>query len=544
MKGVVLSAGKADPSICQVYGNIPTALIPIYGKPIIFYILQNCLQLGLKEVYITVGFEGDKVKRFVDKFFKSAALKIHFVPVDEQKKPGNSLFAALKEIEKGKVFISLADTICSVTKDDLADGNIIMASKNFDRAELWCTVTKDQDGTLMHIRDKERHLSKNELALTGIYLLENCEIISELEAENMPENFEISHLLATYHKKAPIQVKETDQWLDFGHIEKYQRSKKRLLEARSFNHLSFNDVLGTLTKKSTYTHKFVAEIEWLLNLPKSLKVLSPRVLDYSLDRENSYVTMEYYSYQTMTEIWLFSNFNKRVLKSIVDKLLDILYLFETEKRTVRKEDYQKVYLQKTTDRVALIDTTKVPALRHLLEGNDQGLVCINDVYYKSWGRLQEDILQFADEQLFNEAHNCLIHGDYCFSNLLYDINSGVVRLIDPRGIWGSSAAGDIKYDLAKLRHSISGDYDFIVNDLFSLDINEKEINYTIENNENQQRIKKYFDKKLAKRFDLAHIKLIEGLLFLSMIPLHDNAPRRQVVLLSKAIEKLNTFADE
>ena len=51
-----------------------------------------------------------------------------------------------------------------------------------------------------------------------------------------------------------------------------------------------------------------------------------------------------------------------------------------------------------------------------------------------------------------------------------------VRLLDARGRWGSEdspiGAGDLKYDLAKLRHSLCGGYDFIVNDLFDLHLGE------------------------------------------------------------------------
>ena len=117
----------------------------------------------------------------------------------------------------------------------------------------------------------------------------------------------------------------------------------------------------------------------------------------------------------------------------------------------------------------------------------------------------------------------MIHGDYCFSNLLYDVNSGVLRLIDPRGSWGNNENGDIKYDMAKLRHSISGDYDYIVNDLFSYKINGNEISYQVFDRDENNKVKAHFDNVISQKFNLEHIKLIEGLLFLSMVPLHSNS---------------------
>ena len=69
---------------------------------------------------------------------------------------------------------------------------------------------------------------------------------------------------------------------------------------------------------------------------------------------------------------------------------------------------------------------------------------------------------------------------YSWSNVLYDLNSGVFMLIDPQGSWRSSENGDVKYDVAKLRHSISGEYDYIIGDLFNIPylVHDK-INYTI-----------------------------------------------------------------
>jgi len=62
-----------------------------------------------------------------------------------------------------------------------------------------------------------------------------------------------------------------------------------------------------------------------------------------------------------------------------------------------------------------------------------------------------------------------MHGDLCFCNILYDINSQAIKLLDPKGSFGKIGIyGDIKYDIAKLKHYVHGKYDFIINDLFHL----------------------------------------------------------------------------
>ena len=53
-------------------------------------------------------------------------------------------------------------------------------------------------------------------------------------------------------------------------------------------------------------------------------------------------------------------------------------------------------------------------------------------------------------------------------------------LTDPQGSWRSSENGDVKYNVAKMRHSISGKYNYIIGDLFNIPylVHDK-INYKI-----------------------------------------------------------------
>lgn len=130
----------------------------------------------------------------------------------------------------------------------------------------------------------------------------------------------------------------------------------------------------------------------------------------------------------------------------------------------------------------------------------------------------------------------------CLSNILYDVNSKSVKFIDPRGNFGKEIVyGDIKYDLAKLRHSFNGKYEFIISDLFKLtEINSEKFILKIYSDNYHELIKNKFDDLLKKyKYDLNTIKLIEALLFISMIPLHDGKINRQKVMYLKSILLLN-----
>ena len=58
---------------------------------------------------------------------------------------------------------------------------------------------------------------------------------------------------------------------------------------------------------------------------------------------------------------------------------------------------------------------------------------------------------------------------YVFPNIMVDSNFSFIKVIDPRGKFGTyDIFGDFRYELAKLFHSVDGKYDFIIKDLLTL----------------------------------------------------------------------------
>lgn len=142
-------------------------------------------------------------------------------------------------------------------------------------------------------------------------------------------------------------------------------------------------------------------------------------------------------------------------------------------------------------------------------------------------------------------HGCIIHGDFCFSNILFDVNNQIVRLIDPRGSFGAKGIfGDPRYDIAKLRHSLSGCYDYMTADLFELRQTGDSFQACFFMDEAQTSIRQPFDNLVLQNgFLLDEIKFIEGLLFLSMPPLHYGHPERQKIMYLTGLTLLNEVFD-
>ena len=49
LRVLILSAGKIDKELTKIFGEIPSGLIPINGKPVIFRIIDKLLEEGIRE---------------------------------------------------------------------------------------------------------------------------------------------------------------------------------------------------------------------------------------------------------------------------------------------------------------------------------------------------------------------------------------------------------------------------------------------------------------------------------------------------------------
>lgn len=141
------------------------------------------------------------------------------------------------------------------------------------------------------------------------------------------------------------------------------------------------------------------------------------------------------------------------------------------------------------------------------------------------------------------AGEAISHGDLCFSNILYERHARLFKLIDPRGATSDQDMWtDPSYDWAKLSHSVLGDYDFINNDQFRLEVDgEDRLRLSILSHEGGlQDCKQHFIVWLQEHGQHpVRVRLDEASLFLSMLPLHLDRPHRVLAFLINAADILN-----
>lgn len=537
---LILSAGKIPSELEGIFGSIPSGLIPINGSPVVFRIIDKLVDEGFSKISITVGYKKNNLIRILEQHYKNK-IKLNFITADHTKAPGNSIVKSLSHIDNDGLLIILGDTLVEDSLTDIIYNNkdFVLTSKNFINSENWCLV-RQKNSTIDSIHDKKLGLQGADLyALIGIYYFSNSKILTDLTKNlNSNERIEISHLLELYNEHFPISAIESKQWFDVGHKNTYYVSKKKLLQGRFFNYLEYDETKSIVTKTSDNKTKLINEIRWYQNIPDDIKPLIPNVLEYGYS-DNPYIKLQHIPAPTLAELWLYGDLQYTVWESILKQLFEMINLFKKHTSVVSQKDYEQIYIKKTEQRLSNL-LSKNKKFEAILQSNT---IRINDQSYMNWNNLKEKIY-LNTEKLFNNTDNCFIHGDFCFSNILYNLNHSTCKVIDPRGTWGDSEYGDIKYDVAKLRHSIVGGYDAIINGLFSIEHkNGLEINVDVFKPENYEKVSNDFDNYVRSKWNLNQIKMIEGLLFVSMLPLHQDSFDKQLALYSVGIQRLNEITD-
>ncbi len=150
------------------------------------------------------------------------------------------------------------------------------------------------------------------------------------------------------------------------------------------------------------------------------------------------------------------------------------------------------------------------------------------------------VAELSLAQLPKPAPACIVHGDFCFSNILYDFRSQAIKVVDPRGLDADGRPtlfGDPHYDVAKWAHSVIGRYDFIIAGYYQLQRDGQALHFELPSTPAHNQIEAMFIALCAERYGLSEVQLLamQVQLFLAMLPLHGDDLERQMALLANAL---------
>lgn len=531
------------------FGELPTALFPLGNITMLEHIIKQYSGL-VDQIYVVTS----EKKELIEDYVSIKKLPVKIIELDHVSTLGHTILSGITRAadDNGHIdylYINFADSLLdeSIPKDK----NDFAYYATIREKDLW-TYFISKGNKLSDIKDKNEKTinassfeNENKIFI-GVFGINDASALKQLL-----EKYEHTSAIDPFYQaiydyseqKGEFDLISTTKWLDVGHAENYLKAKTNVA-ARAFNTINIDEERGILKKTSDNKVKLVNEISWYLKLPNKLQYLFPRIYDYSLDLSEPYVSMEYYGYHTLHELLVYGNVTLAKWQNIFKKLQCAISDMENYRVFSTKSEFEKsmndIYLNKTFTRLDKIreDSAFSAFFTNSININGRQYLSLNE-YIALLPKLVNKLVINTFNGYFN-----IIHGDLCFSNILIEDTYNFVRLIDPRGKFGGfDIYGDERYELAKLLHTMEGNYDFIIEDMFDVSVDGSHISFQMKRN--AQDVLEIFKEVFSDRLvNISGIRLIEATLFLSMIPLHSDYPKRQYAMLATGIQLLQQVLEE
>ena len=306
--------------------------------------------------------------------------------------------------------------------------------------------------------------------------------------------------------------------------------------ARHFNHVAHDR--HEVVKRSADPVKMRREHDFWTLLPRALQPYVLQPFDLREDAAGASYRMRRVFVPDLAVQWVHGALTGPQVDQALDHLFHVLEIRpEREVGAARAAEVaEELYVTKVRSRVAELLATEVGAgvdatLR--AGGIDDGVAGLVARYERLWervGRGRRSATRLA-----------VTHGDLCFSNILYSPATQSLQLIDPRGAATvEELYSDPLYDVAKLSHSMLGSYDFVVAGLYELvHGDDLRLSLALDPAPDPALQARFLPALERAGFRYELVRTCEASLFLSMLPLHRENPKRVVALAVRARDILD-----
>lgn len=477
----ILSASYCDPELQAEFGaKIPSCFVPIGPRRLLDLQIREARNIpGLEHIFVALppGFVTD----INDKDVQTVALD-------------SASMEHTFEYLKG-AFLGWYSERNVVFNDDLWHIHVLNGDTLVRGSSLWSLGA-------LHTTEKLTFSMSKEWSATG-GKPNNTEYAGKVSFQFRHSDLARDPLFYGSYMNIVRSAKKVDvayaEWLDFGHGDTYYQSKRNLLSSRAFNRVQLTD-RGRIVKTGD-GDKMRAELEWYRNVPENVAIYTPQVTANLGTRSkivDSY-QMEYIPCPTLAELLVYGNRTTDFWTSLFEARVETLLVDMTRDLSEGYVAADGLLMQKTKSRVKDLHPTHKKRADELI----------------AWVESNE------------KECPAVVHGDLCFSNILFDRRAEALKVIDPRGYdFINGVFGNQLYDLAKLYHSCAGLYDFHM-------ANRKPTKGQLEITSLLARRIEWYAERVwgVSRKTLV---AMTGLLFYSMLPLHTDDTARMLRLVGQA----------
>lgn len=239
MKALIPVAGAGTKLRPLTYTQ-PKPLIPVAGKPILAYIIDQLRTLGVDEYIFVIGYLGEKIRDYVQTAYPE--LNATFVHQAQREGSGHAIWLAREHLRTTTdLVIFFGDTIVDLDFADMLGKscNTIAVSKVRDPRDFG-VIELDAEGEIVHAVEKPR-IPKSNMAMVGCYKITDVPLLLEALEYNLTndlrtadEFFLTDALERMIQRGAEFCTIRAKNWFDCGKKEVLLQTNAILLEREGY----------------------------------------------------------------------------------------------------------------------------------------------------------------------------------------------------------------------------------------------------------------------------------------------------------------------
>lgn len=519
---IITSAQYISAEFSSEFGAIPPSFLPVGNQRLYRHQLAQ-VDKSIRKI-LTLP-EGYRLSAYDKNWLDEIQVEVVNIPLSLSLR--ESLYYCLQTIsDPGDcVRILHGDTLI----DDIDYSCLDQVSiAHTDEYYQWAGVKEVGDKTLFTDLADDRTAG---MVVSGYFSFSSYELLKE----SLSNSQSFISALNYYSDKRRLECQYYPKWFDLGHLHTYFRSKSKITTQRAFNDL---DITPRVVKKSSNKKwKMEAEYRWFNHIPEELRIYTPHVFGFSDHGHSASYKIEYLYMSALNELAVFSALPgiswQRILKACSEFLMAARNNSGPSELIPKVDDFHRY---KTCQRLEELQQNDAFDIHQSWEINGKPVPSLAEIATICSNNIRPALV--SDIRVS--------HGDFCFSNILYDFRVQSVRVIDPRGSLDDknfSAYGDARYDVAKLCHSLLGQYDFIVAEMYQLQRQNQIISFTLPDNHLFNQVAENFLTEQGCGYNKKEIIPMMINLFISMLPLHDDCKQRQTALLANALRLYSDYEE-
>lgn len=186
MKAIIPVAGAGTRLRPLTYTQ-PKPLIPVAGKPIISFIIDQLLDIGVKEFVFVIGYLGEKIKNYVELAYPEMSKT--FVTQESRLGSAHAIWTAREELRDAEeLIIFFGDTIIDVDFDRVMnEPSSCLCVHKVDDPRGFGVVEFNEEGQINRLVEKPR-IPRSNLAMVGFYKIKEVNVLIDALEFNISHN--------------------------------------------------------------------------------------------------------------------------------------------------------------------------------------------------------------------------------------------------------------------------------------------------------------------------------------------------------------------